>query len=53
MSRRDHFVAAAFAAHGIGREECDGSAQRGRSVTYDCLIMFAFSALTPYTGRQE
>jgi len=32
VSRTDHYVAAAFAANGIGREEDDGSAHRGRSV---------------------
>ena len=31
-------VAAAFAANDIGREGGDGSAQRGRSVIYDCLL---------------
>ena len=36
-SRRDHSVAATFAANGIVREGGDGSAQRGRSVMYDCL----------------
>jgi len=38
---RDHYVAAAFAViaeNGIGREGGDGSAQRGRSVIYDCLV---------------
>ena len=37
--RRDHSVAAAFAANGIGREGGDGSAQRRRSVIYDCLVL--------------
>jgi len=37
-STRDHSVAAAFAENGIGREGGDGSAQRGRSVIYDCLV---------------
>ena len=37
-SRRDHSVAAAFAANGIGRAGGDGNAQRGRSVIYDCLV---------------
>jgi len=37
-SRRDHSVAAAFAVNGIGREGGDGSAQRGRSVIYDCRV---------------
>ena len=41
-SRRDHSVAAAFAANGIGREVDDGSAQRGRSVIYDCSVWFCF-----------
>jgi len=38
-STRDHSVAAAFAENGIGREGGDGSAQRGRSVIYDCLVV--------------
>jgi len=38
-SRRDLSVAAAFAANGIGREEGDGSAQRGRSVSAVALII--------------
>ena len=29
----------AFAANGIGRKGGDGSAQRGRSVIYDCLVL--------------
>ena len=29
----------AFAANGIGREGGDGSAQRGGSVIYDCLVI--------------
>jgi len=29
-----------IAANGIGREKGDGSAQRGRSVIYDCLVLF-------------
>ena len=37
-SRRDLSVAAALAANGIGREEGDGSAQRGRSVICGCLV---------------
>jgi len=40
-NRRDHSVAAAFAANSTGREGDDGthgSAQRGRSVIYDCLV---------------
>jgi len=37
-SRRDHSVAAAFAAYVIGQEGGDVSAQRGRSVIYDCLV---------------
>jgi len=28
-----------FAAKGIGREGGDGSAQRGQSVIYDCLVL--------------
>jgi len=39
---RDHSVAAAFAENGIGREGGDGSAQRGRSVIYDCLVLPVF-----------
>jgi len=39
---RDHSIAAAFAANGIGREGGDGSAQRGRSVIYDCLVCGLF-----------
>jgi len=41
VSRTDHSVAAAFAANGIGREGDDESAQRGRSVIYDCVSMVA------------
>jgi len=37
-STKDHSVAAAFTEYGIGREEGDGSAQRGWSVIYDCLV---------------
>jgi len=37
-STRDHSVAAAFAENGIGREWCDGNAQRERSVIYDGLV---------------
>jgi len=40
-SRRDHSVAAAFAANGIGRDGGDGSAQRRRSEIYDCIVMAA------------
>jgi len=38
----------AFAANGIDRKAVDGSAQRGRSVIYDCLVvlmLFAFVVL--------
>ena len=38
MQHRDHSVVAVFAQNGIGREGGDGSAERGRSVTYDCLV---------------
>jgi len=38
-SRRDHSVAAAFAANGICQEGGDGSAQHGRSVIYGCLLV--------------
>jgi len=34
----------AFAANGIGREVDDGSAQRGRSVIYNCLIIIIIIA---------
>jgi len=40
-STRDHSVAAAFAENEIDREGGDGSAQHGRSVIYDCLVMAA------------
>ena len=39
-SRRDHSIAVAFAANGISREGGDGSSRRGRSVIYDCLVLF-------------
>ena len=38
MKQRDHSVAAASTENGIGREAGGGSAQRGRSVIYDCLV---------------
>ena len=50
-SRRDHSVAAAFAANGIGWEGGDGSAQCRQSVIYDCLV--SFSDLTLLIRRQE
>jgi len=42
-STRDHSVAAVFANNGIGWEGGDGSAQRGRSIIYDCLVSVFFS----------
>ena len=38
-STRDHSVAVAFGENGIGREKGDGSAQRGQSAIYDCLVL--------------
>jgi len=38
-SSRDHAIAAAFAANGIGWEGRDGSAQHGQSVICDCLVL--------------
>ena len=40
-STRNHSVAAEFAENGSGREGGDGSAQRGRSVIYDRLVLTA------------
>jgi len=42
-STRDHSVAAAFANNGIGWEGGDVSAQRGRSISYDCNCLNCFS----------
>ena len=42
-STRDHSVVATFAENGIGREGGDGSAQRGRSVIYYCLVCICVS----------
>ena len=41
-STRDHSVVAAVAENAIGREGGDGSAQRRRSVIYDCLVLSMF-----------
>jgi len=38
-STRDHSVAAAFPKNRIDWEGSDRSAQRGRSVIYDCLVL--------------
>jgi len=49
--RRNHSVAAAFAANGIGREgddDHDGSSQRGRSVVCDCLVKAAVNRSAYY-----
>jgi len=45
-STRDHSIAAMFAENGIGREEGDGSAQRGQSIIYDCLVFHCFVSCT-------
>ena len=41
-SIRDHSVAAAIAANGIGREGGDGSAQCRQNMIYDCLVLMSF-----------
>jgi len=38
MQQIGYSVAATFSANGIGREGGDGSAQRGRSIIYNCLV---------------
>jgi len=50
-SRRDHSVAAAFAANRIVREWGDGSAQCGWSIIYDCLVsLVPCLSITKITG---
>ena len=47
-----HSVTATFAENGMGREGGDDSAQRGRSVIYDCLVIIC-SELSPKLEEQK
>jgi len=42
MQHKGHSVAAAFAENEIGRKGGNGSAQSGRSVIYNCLVLNMF-----------